>query len=85
MPFVNTETTPKKRVETDKTMPAAAFDLEEVLLSSKTNEGGMYYPRQLNSYFLSVYGKNDKTGYNFFWNETTAKRGFNEIASCVMI
>ncbi|GFR90754.1 DNA repair protein rhp54 [Elysia marginata] len=44
----------------------------------------MYYSRQLNNYNLPVYGYHDKTGYNYLWNETKAKRGSNEIASCVI-
>ena len=32
----------KKLIDTDKTMPAAAFNLEEVLPLPKTNEGDMY-------------------------------------------
>ncbi|GFR67143.1 hypothetical protein ElyMa_000245600 [Elysia marginata] len=74
----------KKDTETDKTIAAAAFDLEEVLPLPKTNEGDIYYSRQLNNHNLSVYGYHDKTGHNCLWNETTAKRGSNEIASCVM-
>ncbi|GFR64979.1 tRNA uridine 5-carboxymethylaminomethyl modification enzyme MnmG [Elysia marginata] len=74
----------KKDTEPDKTITAAAFDLEEVLPVPKTNEGDMYYSRQLNNYNLSVYGYHDKSGHNYIWNETTAKHGSNEIASCVM-
>ena len=44
----------------------------------------MYYSRQLNNYNLCVYEYHDKTGCNYLWNETTAKRGSTEIALCVM-
>ena len=65
-------------------MAAAAFDLEEVLPLPKTKEGDMYHSRQLNNYNLSGYGCHYNTGYSYLWNETTAKRGSNKIASCVM-
>lgn len=74
----------KKEIETDKTIAAATFDLEEVLPLPKTNEGDMYYLRQLNNFNLSVYGYHDRTGHNYLWNESTAKRGSNEIASCLI-
>ena len=73
----------KKHIDTDKTIALAAFDLEEVLPLPKTNEGDIYYSRQLKNYNLCVYGYHDKTGHNNLWNETKAKRGSNEIASCV--
>lgn len=40
--------------------------------------------RQLNNYNLSVYGFHDKKGYNYLWNETIARRGASDIASCMM-
>ena len=64
----------KKHIDTDKTIAAAAFDLEEVLPLQKTNEGDIYYSRQLNNYNLSLCGYHDKTGHNYLWNGTTAKR-----------
>ncbi|GFS13830.1 HPr kinase/phosphorylase [Elysia marginata] len=67
----------KNDTETDKTIAAAAFDLEEVLPLPKINEGDMSYSRQSDNYTLSVYGYHDKTGHNYLWNETTAKRGSN--------
>ncbi|GFO06893.1 hypothetical protein PoB_003339800 [Plakobranchus ocellatus] len=71
----------KKHMDTDKTMAAAAFDLEEILPLLKKNEGDIYYSKQLNNYNLSVYGYHDKIDHNYLWNETIAKRGSNEIAS----
>lgn len=73
----------KSEVIDDKTVAAACFDLEEVLPIPKANEGEIYYKRQLNNYNLSVYGFHDKSGHNYLWNETCAKRGANDIGSCV--
>ena len=65
-------------------MAAATFDLEEVLPLPKTDEGDNYYSRQLNNYNLSVFGLHDATGHNYLWNETIARRGSSEIASCIV-
>ena len=73
----------KEQVIEDPTVALACFDLEEVLPIPKANEGEIYYKRQLNNYNLSVYGYHDKTGHNYLWNETCAKRGANDIGSWV--
>ena len=75
---------PQRKVQNDKTVAAATFDLEEVLSLPKSNEGNIYNLRQLNNYNLSVYGFQDKTGCNYLWNEAIARRGSGDIASCMV-
>ena len=69
----------KAQVIEDPTVTAACFDLEEVLPIPKANEGEIYFKRQMNNYNLSAYGYHDKTGNNYLWNETCAKREANDI------
>ena len=40
-----------------------------------TNEGHMIYTKQLNNHNLSAYSYHDKTRRNYFWYDSTAKRG----------
>lgn len=61
----------------------ATFDLEEVLQTPKSTEGILYYKRKLNNYNLSIFDFKSAIGYNYLWNEANAKRGANDIASCV--
>ena len=58
--------------------------MQQVLPLPKTNEGEIYYSRQLNNFNLSVFGFHDNVGQNFLWNETIARRCSNEISSCIL-
>ena len=73
----------KKEAQEDCSVAAGTFDLEEVLPLPKSEDGDVYYYRQLNNYNLSIYGYHDGVGHNYLWNETIAHRGSSEIASCV--
>ncbi|GFO32251.1 DNA repair protein rhp54 [Plakobranchus ocellatus] len=73
----------KRRVRQTNDEAGATFDLEEVLPTPKSNESCLYYKRKLNTYNLTVFDFDDVQARNFVWNERQAKRGSNEIASCV--
>ena len=61
----------------------SCFDLQEVLLTPHSNESCLYYKRRLNNFNFTIYDLGSKSGYSFLWNESTAGRGANEIASCL--
>ena len=73
----------KAAVKINPCLPAAVFDLEEVLPTPSSVESCLYYKRKLNMYNLTVYDYRNGQGYFNVWAETTAMRGSNEIASCV--
>ncbi|XP_052221583.1 uncharacterized protein LOC127838063 isoform X1 [Dreissena polymorpha] len=62
----------------------AVFDLQQVLLLPKANQSSLYYCRKLNNYNMTIYSLGDKKGFSYLWNEVIAKRGSNEIASCLL-
>ena len=74
----------KEEVQNDKTVGAGTFDLDEVLPLSTSNEGDICYRIQLNNYNRSVYGFHDRTGYYYLWNESIARCGASDIASCMI-
>ena len=59
------------------------FDLQKVLISPKTEIGEAYYSRKLSTYNFTVFDIVSRVANCYMWYETIAKRGSNEIASCI--
>lgn len=70
--------------KTDPNYIVLCIDLQQVLFCPTLTHSSMYYQRQLASYNCAIndIGKNSVTF--FWWNETIAKRGSAEIASCIL-
>ena len=66
------------------TVCAACFDLEQILLTPKSFESSLYYKRRLSTYNFTIYDLGKKDGFCYTWNETVAKRGSSEVASCIL-
>ena len=62
----------------------ASFDLQKVLSTPHGDGMLIGFSRKLAVYNLTVYNSGEKQGLNYIWNETQARRGANEIASCVV-
>lgn len=63
----------------------ACYDLQAVLQAPCGDISVLYYKRKLNCYNFTVYNTTNKHGLCYFWNESVAKRGVNEIGSCVLM
>ncbi|XP_047027513.1 uncharacterized protein LOC124635622 isoform X3 [Helicoverpa zea] len=82
------------RLKIDDSNKVILFDLQAVLQSPKGDTSAFYYKSKLNSYNFTVASLNKKVegkvqeSYSnvhcYFWNETDAKRGANEIGSCLL-
>ncbi|XP_050300714.1 uncharacterized protein LOC126739194 isoform X1 [Anthonomus grandis grandis] len=59
------------------------FDLQAVLTTPCGEISTFYYKRSLSSYNFTIFDIKDKLGHCFFWYEGIAKRGANEIGSCI--
>jgi len=73
----------KRRAQTDHSIRAACFDLQQVLATPHSMSSQLYYRRKLATYNLTVFDMSSKQGYCYMWHEGFAKRGANNIASCV--
>lgn len=73
----------KERAQNDKNLCVACFDLQKVLATPQSNVSDFYYKSKYATYNFTIYdiGRND--GYCYVWHEEVAKRGSNEIASCL--
>ncbi|KAL4113156.1 hypothetical protein QTP88_016832 [Uroleucon formosanum] len=59
------------------------YDLQAVLQTPCGEVNMFYYKRKLGVYNFTVYETSSRNGYCYVWSEDKAKRGTNEIASCL--
>ena len=62
-----------------------AFDLQKVLNVPSGENGLFYYTRKLAVYNLTITDLVNKDGFCYTWDQTTAKRGANEIGSWIYL
>ena len=60
-----------------------AFDLQKVLIEPYGDHALFYYKRNLSIYNLTLCNLVTKQGYCCVWDQTIAKRGSNEVSSCL--
>lgn len=68
----------------NKTIFSACFDLQAILITSDGKISKFYYKRRLATYNLTFYNMKYGNGACSVWNETIAKRGANEVGSCIL-
>jgi hypothetical protein len=76
--------TDKEMALNDKSVCAACFDLQKVLITPQSEVSTFYYKSKLAMYNFTVYDMGCHEGYGYVWNEEIAKRGSNEIGSCIL-
>ncbi|KAK3927604.1 Tyrosine-protein phosphatase non-receptor type 14 [Frankliniella fusca] len=75
----------KAEAANDPTLRVLIFDLEQVLETPLLSTGETFYLRQLSTYNLTIYDTSSKLTHCYMWCELDAKRGANEIASCIFV
>ncbi|KAK3092227.1 hypothetical protein FSP39_000013 [Pinctada imbricata] len=79
----------QKKLDKERSMKAEEkikvinFDLQKVLITPKLFVSDAYYSRKLSTYNLSVFDLASKEVKCYLWNESEAKRGSCEIATCL--
>ncbi|KAJ8676766.1 hypothetical protein QAD02_012553 [Eretmocerus hayati] len=61
----------------------ACFDFQKVLNTPQSTSSSLYYKRKLSVYNFTVYDIGNHQGWCYVWSEYDAKKGGNEVASCL--
>lgn len=70
----------------NKNLIVAVYDLEAVLQCPRGEASGFYYVSKINVFNFTLYELKSKNPdvFCYLWDETQAKRGANEIGTCVL-
>lgn len=74
----------KRRALADPTFCVAVFDLQKVLTAPQCEVSSFYYKRKYATYNFTIFDIGKRQGYCYMWTESDAKRGSNEIATCLL-
>lgn len=70
-------------VSKPETVTSATFDFQKILSTPHGETSSFYYKRKLSVFNFTVFDLGLKKGICYMWPETIAKRGSNEVASCL--
>ena len=73
----------KEQAKTSQSTCMACFDFQKVLSSPKTEASCLYYKRKLSVFNFTIYDIVLHEGVCYIWSENDAKKGSNEVASCL--
>lgn len=71
-------------ISSNGTILAAVFDFQKVLCCPHGNVSIFYYKRKLSFLNFTVFDMGEKRAVCYMWDETVAKRGANEVSSCLL-
>lgn len=71
------------RTDTNPDTRAVCLDLQQILPTPRLSTGAAYYKRKLWTYNFCVHDLKKNISTMFVWDETQAKRGSIEVASCI--
>lgn len=73
----------KTKAKANSNFMSACFDLEKVLACPHGDISSFYYHRKLALYNLTAYSLGTTEAHCYLWTEVIARRGANEVASCL--
>jgi len=74
----------KNRTVNEPELCVAIFDSQKVLTTPQSEASSFYYKRKFAVYNFTIFDIGKRSGYCYVWDESEAKRGSNEIATCLL-
>lgn len=71
-------------IESQGSIVTAVFDFQKVLTCPHGQISIFYYKRKLSAFNFTVFNMGQKKAVCYMWDETVAKRGANEVGSCLL-
>lgn len=71
-------------IESRGSIVTAVFDFQKVLTCPHGEISILYYKRKLSAFNFTVFNLGQKKAVCYIWDETVAKRGANEVGSCLL-
>lgn len=62
----------------------ACLDFEKIVNTPRSEASALYYKRKLNVYNSTIFDVVAKQSYCYVWSENYARKGSNEVASCLL-
>ncbi|GFO33484.1 DNA repair protein rhp54, partial [Plakobranchus ocellatus] len=73
----------KKMASENPKICAAVFDLQQVIYTPKSHRSSIFYKRRPANYNFTIFDLQSQEGRCFLWHEGIARRGANEISTCI--
>lgn len=74
----------KKEASKNPQTSVICFDFQKILSTPKTEASCLYYKRKLSVYNFTIYDVVRHEGFCYVWTENDAKKGANEVSSCLL-
>ncbi|CAG7824789.1 unnamed protein product [Allacma fusca] len=79
----NTRKQDMARAKIDSNFIVLSVDMQQTFFTPKLTNASSFYLRKFCTYNLGIHDENQNRGHMFIWNETDAKKGADEVASCL--
>ncbi|GFO49952.1 DNA repair protein rhp54 [Plakobranchus ocellatus] len=73
----------KKMASENPKICGAVFDLQQVIYTPKSHHSSIFYKRRPSNYNFTIFDLQSQEGRCFLWHEGIARRGENEISTCI--
>lgn len=73
-----------EKSRSNSNLKVVVFDLQAVLPTPSGEISTFYYKCRLNCYNFTIFEISTKSGFCYFWHEAIARRGANDIGSCLL-
>lgn len=71
-------------IDSNGSIVSAVYDFQKILNTPTANVSVFYYSRKFSTYNFTIYDLATRDGICYVWDETIAKKGADEVCSCLL-